>query len=271
MKKIEDDDSHIATGEVRAFILCGGLGTRLRPVLEDRPKSMALISGIPFMQVLMERLKAEGVNDIILGTGYMAEKIQSYFGDGNDFGLRLRYSRESEPLGTGGAVKLAESQLSDPVLVLNGDSYVNWSLAPMREIMAAKDALVVMGVQGVTNVTRYGTVAVDREGRITEFVEKGVQSGPGLINAGVYLIRKQIVRNLPASVAISLEKDVFPCLLDHKICAAMCTGPFIDIGTPDDFERAQALLASQTQAASSYQHDCESTPQGQGRGCDREI
>src|SRR6266550_7650378 len=241
MKKLEGN-RHISHGNVRAFVLCGGQGTRLRPVLADRPKSMALISGTPFLQLLLERLGSQGVDDVILGTGYMAEKIESYFGSGNKLAMRIRYSREHEPRGTGGALKLAEPLISDPVLVLNGDSYVEWSLNPMLELFRAKDADIVVVLQAVADVTRYGSVALDHDGRVTEFIEKGIRAGPGLINAGVYLLRKQIVRGLPAGTAISLEKDVFPRLLDRGVYGLISTGLFIDIGIPDDLRRAQGLL-----------------------------
>ena len=242
MKKLEDN-RHISTDNVRAFVLCGGQGTRLRSVVADRPKSMALISGTPFLQLLLDRLRSQGVSDVILGTGYMAEKIERYFGDGKQFALRVRYSREHEPRGTGGALKLAEPLISDPVLVLNGDSYVEWDLVPVLELFKTKDADLVIVLQAVADVTRYGSVALDQDGRVTQFVEKGVAAGPGLINAGVYLLRKQIVRGLPAGTAISLETEVFPRLLDRRVYGLVCTGLFIDIGIPDDLRRAQGLLA----------------------------
>src|SRR5262245_11851053 len=249
MRKLEGNRD-IPTEAVRAFVLCGGLGTRLRPVLADRPKSMALFSGTPFLQLLLDRLRSQGVDDVILGTGYMAENIQSYFGSGNKCAVRIRYSREDEPLGTGGALKLAEPLISDPVLVLNGDSYVEWELVPMLGLFAAKDAPVVVVVQAVADVARYGSVALDHDGRITRFVEKGASAGPGLINAGVYLLRKQIVRDLAAGTAISLEREVFPRLLDRGVYGLVCKGLFIDIGIPDDFKRAQTLLASRVGTAS---------------------
>ena len=245
MKKLEGNRD-IRPGVISAFVLCGGAGTRLRPVLADRPKSMALISGTPFLELLLNSLRSQGISEVILGTGYMAEKIESYFGSGNKFGLGIRYSREHEPLGTGGALRLAERLISDPVLVLNGDSYVEWSLVPMLELFTAKDADLVIVVQTVADVTRYGSVALDEDGRVTQFVEKGRAAGPGLVNAGVYLLRKQIVRDLPAGTAISLEREVFPRLLDRRIYGAVCAGLFIDIGIPDDFKRAQTLLASRT-------------------------
>jgi NDP-sugar pyrophosphorylase family protein len=249
MRKLEGNRD-IPTGAVRAFVLCGGYGTRLRPVLADRPKSMALISGTPFLQLLLDRLKSQGVSDVIFGTGYMAEKIESYFGSGNKFAMRIRYSRENEPLGTGGALKLAEPLISDPVLVLNGDSYVEWKLIPLLELFTAKKADIVVVLQAVADVTRYGSVTLNQEGRLTEFIEKGIRAGPGLINAGVYLLRKQIVCDLPTGKAISLEREVFPGLLRRGVYGLVCTGLFIDIGIPEDFNRAQALLAWRVNAAS---------------------
>jgi NDP-sugar pyrophosphorylase family protein len=248
MKKLEDNRD-TPSRAIRAFVLCGGLGTRLRPVLADLPKSMALISGTPFLQLLLDRLRSQGVDDLILGTGYMAEKIEGYFGSGDKFALRIRYSREHEPLGTGGALKLAEPLITDPVVVLNGDSYVEWSLDSMLELLRAKDADIVIVLHAVADVTRYGTVALNHDGRVTEFIEKGMRAGPGLINAGVYLLRKKIVRELPADTAISLEREVFPRLLGQRIYGLVCMGLFIDIGIPDDFQRAQTLLASRLSAA----------------------
>jgi NDP-sugar pyrophosphorylase family protein len=210
---------------------------------------MALISGTPFLQLLLDRLRSQGVDEVILGTGYMAEKIEDYFGSGNEFAVHIRYSREHEPLGTGGALKLAEPLISDPVLVLNGDSYVEWKLAPMLELFTDKDAELVVVLQAVADVTRYGSVRLNSDGRVAEFTEKGIRSGPGLVNAGVYLVRKQIVRDLPAGTAISLEKEVFPRLLDRRVYGLVCPGVFIDIGIPADFKRAQRLLASRVSAA----------------------
>jgi NDP-sugar pyrophosphorylase family protein len=204
---------------------------------------MALISGVPFLKLLLDQLASQRISDIILGTGYMADCIESYFGDGGRLGLRLHYSRELEPLGTGGALKLAEPAISDPVLVLNGDSYVEWRLVPMLKMLEQNRADLIMVLQAVADVSRYGTVTVDDHGRVTDFIEKGAARGPGLINAGVYLLRKQIVRGLPAGTAISLEREVFPRLLDCRVYGFICKGLFIDIGIPDDLRRAQTLLA----------------------------
>lgn len=236
--------SEISKRQIRAFVLCGGLGTRLRPVLSDRPKSMALVGDVPFLQLLLEKVRSEGVDQVVLGTGYMAEQIEDFFQNGDALDLRIRYSRERAPLGTGGALKLAEPLLSDPVIVLNGDSYVQWNLAAAAEVFSKHDASLVMVLQNVTDVSRYGSVTVAADGRVTQFVEKGARAGPGLINAGVYLLRKDIVSALPAGGTISLERDIFPRLLGGNVYGLVSNGLFIDIGIPSDLERAQTLLVS---------------------------
>jgi NDP-sugar pyrophosphorylase family protein len=209
---------------------------------------MAPVAGVPFLQLLLEDLKAQGIGEVILGTGYLADQVEAFFRDGEKFGLQVRYSQEDEPLGTGGAIKLAEPLLSDPVVVLNGDSFVEWSLAATRRLFARKDASVVMILQAVPDVARYGSVAIERDGRVTDFVEKGKRAGAGLINAGVYLLRKEIVAGLPAGVAVSLERDVFPGLLRGKVYGLVSGGLFIDIGVPADLERAQTVLLTRARA-----------------------
>lgn len=233
----------VSAGEIRAFVLCGGLGTRLRAVLSDRPKSMALVAGRPFLEILLRQLRAAGIREVVLGTGYRAEQIERYFENGNRLGISIQYSREQEPLGTGGALKLAEPSLNDPVLVLNGDSYADWALTDLLQVYRAKQATAVMVLQSVPDVSRYGNVTVDADGRVVAFVEKGARAGAGVINAGIYLVQRQIIAALPRMTPISLERDVFPNLLKGKLYGLVSTGNFIDIGVPADLERAQTLLA----------------------------
>lgn len=229
------------TRSLGAFVLCGGLGTRLRSVVSDRPKSMALIGDVPFLQLLLKGLKAQGVQEVVLGTGYRADQIETYFAK-EAVGLRLHYSHEDEPLGTGGALKLAADLLSDPVLVLNGDSYAEWNLTAMSDLFREKNADIVVVLQEVPDVSRYGSVAIDPEGRVLEFVEKGSRTGAGLINAGIYLLRKEVVSGLAPGKAISLERDVFPEFLGKRFYGLVSRGTFIDIGVPADLERAQTVL-----------------------------
>ncbi len=204
---------------------------------------MAPVAGRPFLQLLLTRLRDQGIAKVTLGTGYLAEQIEQHFGGGEAFGLTISYSRETGPLGTGGAVKLAEPFLSDPALILNGDSYVEWNLAPMLAVAAERKADLVMALQAVSDVSRYGNVLMDDHGQITQFAEKGTATGSGLINAGVYLLRKEIVSRMPNDKPVSLEREVYPELLAHRVYGVVCEGPFIDIGIPADLERAQTLLA----------------------------
>lgn len=238
---------------ISAFILCGGLGTRLRPVLNDRPKSMAFVGGVPFLQLLIERLRSQQVREIVLGTGYLAESIRGHFAEGKQLGVNLTYSEENQPLGTAGAVRNAESHLSDPTLVMNGDSYAEWDLDAIQTLMAEKRADAVMVLQRVSEVARYGSVEVEKDNRVRQFVEKGTKAGAGLINAGVYLLRKDIISNLPEGVALSLERDVFPGLLDRRVYGCIAEGSFIDIGIPEDLLRAQTLLAPLARSSANIQ------------------
>ena len=204
---------------------------------------MAPVAGKPFLELILRQLHGQGIRKVILGTGYRAEQIEQYFQTGADLGLSIEYSREDEPLGTGGAVKLAEKFLSDPVVVVNGDSYVEWNLSQALALQTQRNAEVVIVLQAVPDVSRYGSVTIDDEGRITEFVEKRARTGSGLINAGVYLLQKEILAELPAGRAISLEREVFPRLLGRPIYGMVSRGIFIDIGIPEDLARAQTLLA----------------------------
>jgi len=209
---------------------------------------MALVAGVPFLEIILRQLRFAGVRNIVLGTGYRAEQIEEYFREGDQLGLSIHYSREQEPLGTGGAVKLAEPMLGDPVLVLNGDSYVNWVLTDLLEVYQEKQAAAVMALQPVPDVGRYGSVAVDNDKRVIEFVEKGARVGAGLINAGIYLLQKQVVTDLPEGRPISLEREVFPQLLGGKVYGVISAGDFIDIGIPTDLERAQTLFVTHGRA-----------------------
>ena len=204
---------------------------------------MALVAGVPFLQLLLEQVRSQGVDQVVLGTGYMADQIEAFFGDGKKLGMRISYSAGNEPLGTGGALKLAEPLLSDPVLVLNGDSYVEANLAATLELFTKRNATVVIVLQTVPDVARYGSVTIDSEGRVTEFVEKGTRTGAGLINAGIYLVRKEIISGLPAGQTDFAREGCFSGTIARAVYGVVSDGLFIDIGIPSDLERAQTVLS----------------------------
>ena len=228
--------------DMQAFILCGGFGTRFQQVSTDIPKSLAPINGVPFLEILIRSLRAKGVTRFVLGTGHLAEKIEEYFGDGKKLGVEIRYSRETKPLGTAGAIKLAEPVLEDTFLALNGDSYVEFDLPGMKKAMAAHDAWMVLALQKVSDASRYGTVIVGAGSRVEGFREKAATQGAAFINAGVYLMRRSVLEELLPDRAISIEKEVIPTLVSRGVYGVPGDGVFIDIGIPEDFARAQTVL-----------------------------
>ena len=206
--------------------------------MADRPKPLAMIGDTPFLQILVRLLADRGVKDFVLLTGYMSEMIEEHFlGEPSD-GLNIRISREPEPLGTGGAVKLAESFATDPTLLVNGDTYLDCDLRALWAFHRDKAAAVTLSLRQVDDVSRYGCVAVNHDGFVIGFTEK--QEGavrPGLINAGVSLFSRDLIERLPAGRAFSMEKEIFPSLAKSgKMAGLRQDGDFFDIGTPDSYE-----------------------------------
>lgn len=226
---------------MEAIVLAGGLGTRLRAIVPDVPKPMASVAGRPFLEILLESLARKGFDRVILSIGFMAEKISSHFGN-SYAGMRIEYSIEDTPLGTGGAVRLALTKAAeDHVFVFNGDTYLDLDVSAV-EALWSENHLPVVVAREVNDTARYGRLsAID--GWVKEFAEKAVV-GAGLINAGCYVFRANQLDEFSPGTIFSLEADY----LAKRICvdpfiAYVCTGPFIDIGVPDDFKAAQTLLA----------------------------
>ena len=227
---------------IDAVILCGGVGQRLRPVLADRPKPLAVVAGRPFLEWLVLALAADGIRRIVLATGYMGEAIEQAMGDGHRWQLELAYSREPEPLGTAGALRLAAARASgSPLLVLNGDSYCRFQLERMLVMHREHRAGATMWLQKEADVERYGTVELGEAGGVIRFAEK---AGPGaaLISCGVYLVERIVIDAIPAGRAVSLEREVFPGLAGSGIRGVVGAGPFVDIGTPQSLAKADNLL-----------------------------
>jgi NDP-sugar pyrophosphorylase family protein len=227
-------------------ILCGGLGTRLRACVSDRPKPMADIKQTPFVQILIEQFRGFGFRRFILCTGYMSEVVQSYFNDYTG-DIEIVISEEPNPLGTAGAIRYAQDSIqSDPFLVTNGDSYCAVALDSFLDFHATRAAQMSMVVTATDQPQEYGSVGIDQTGRITHFQEKtrGMQSG--LVNAGIYLLQKHIFHCIPPDTRCSLELDVFPKLVESCCYAYVNTAPVYDIGTPERLAQAQAYFATAT-------------------------
>lgn len=222
------------------IILAGGQGKRLKSEVPELPKSMAPILGYPFLEYQLQYLEEWGIKKIILATGYKAEIISKYFGKKYKK-ADIVYSREDEPLGTGGAVRKAMGMAeSSKVLIVNGDTYFDVHLKRLENFHVSRAANLSMALHHIEDVGRYGAVEKDGDHRITGFFEKGDKDGPGYINGGVYLINKGYFMDLGFPEKFSLEKDFLEKYHQKEPFYGMrCMAYFLDIGIPEDFKRAQ--------------------------------
>jgi NDP-sugar pyrophosphorylase family protein len=227
---------------IPAVLLVGGKGTRLRPVLPSTPKPLASLGGGSFLELLVRQLQHHGIRHLVMCTGFLAEQIENEFGDGSAWGVDIEYSREQCPLGTAGAVHLAHPYLLDTTqfLVMNGDSFLESDFARLVQFHREHGGLVSMAVFRATDASRYGTVEVAAGNRVARFAEKTSVDAPGLVNAGVYVFDQAVFEYITPGPA-SLEKDVFPRILQHGVYALEQHGMFIDIGIPEDYARAQVI------------------------------
>jgi NDP-sugar pyrophosphorylase family protein len=229
---------------VTAAILAGGLGSRLQPVVSDRPKALAEIRGRPFLSYLFDQLIAAGVRDAVLCTGYLGEQINRMFG--KSYGtLRLMYSRESTPLDTAGALRLALPLLnSDFVLVMNGDSYCEANFQEFRlwhDCCRANGSLLLTEV---SDTRRFGRVQVRADGAVTAFEEKGKENGPGWVNSGVYLLARHMLTEVPAARPVSLEREILPGWIGRGLYGFCNRARFVDIGNPESYAQAQLFFGT---------------------------
>ena len=226
-----------------AVVLAGGLGTRLHAAFPGRPKVLAPARGVPFLGRLLEHLAADGVRDVVLCTGHRAEDVEAFAGNGDRWGLGIRYSVEAAPLGTGGALKNAQSLIdSDRFLALNGDSFVKTDLAPFLKEHVRTGASATVLLVRVEDRSRFGSVRVSEDNRVLAFEEKGA-AGRGLINAGVYVLEHSILDRIAPAGFVSLETDVLPDLVGDGLFGFAVDAPFLDIGTPESLAEAQRFFA----------------------------
>ncbi len=229
--------------DIPVIILAGGKGTRLQSVVSDRPKVLAEINGKPFLAYLLAQVVRHGFTQVIISTGYMAEQVEAALG--HEFqGLRLAYSREDSPLGTGGGVRLAMQRKPAPLyMVLNGDSYCNSNLTQYVAWFRQRKHMASLLLARVDNTERYGRVETDSLGNVTSFVEKGCACSPGDINAGQYLLTPQSLHD-PLGPAFSIEQEVFPLLLHKGLLGYSTKAEFIDIGTPESYASAASFFST---------------------------
>jgi D-glycero-alpha-D-manno-heptose 1-phosphate guanylyltransferase len=224
-----------------AIILAGGFGTRLRSVVSDVPKPLAPVGDRPFLSWVLDAAASRGIRRVILATGFMGDLVANVCGDSWQ-GMELVYSQEPQPLGTGGAIALAFSMVrGDACLVLNGDTWLTLDYADFDKNWQAHGSRLAIALAEVVDVSRYGAVQVERN-RVLGMVEKG-HAGPGYINAGIYGVHRSLVDDFPTLQSFSFENEVLmPTVKREAVFGYTRTSDFIDIGVPQDYQRAQREL-----------------------------
>lgn len=224
------------TSAMDAVILCGGLGTRLRPISGDLPKVLMPFAGKPFIDILIESLLPFGFRRFILCVGYLKEKVRAHFSM-RDY--KVLFSEEAEPLGTGGAVKNARPHITgSSFLLLNGDSLCPTDLNGFRDFHVQKGGILSIVLTRPLSEKAYGMVELDRENRIVAFREKAKARRGSFINAGIYLAERGIFDLMPEAARFSLESDLIPAVLPHGCYGLVTDAKLIDIGTPERYARA---------------------------------
>ena len=223
---------------MQALILAGGEGTRLRPLTSTVPKPVVSLVGRPFITYMIDWLRGHGVEDIVLSCGFLADGVRSVLGDGAKLGVRLRYVEEPKPLGTGGALKFAEDMLEERFYMLNGDVLTDIDLTAQLAQHERTGARATLALVPVEDPSAYGLVRLNADESVREFVEKpeSDQIDTDLINAGAYILSRDVLASMPpAGTNSSIERDVFPALVDHGLFGYRAEGYWLDIGTPDRY------------------------------------
>jgi mannose-1-phosphate guanylyltransferase len=236
---------------VQALILAGGEGTRLRPLTYTTPKPVMPLAGRPFLSFMLDWAHSHGVDEVILSCGFLSDDVKRVLGDIYD-GMRLRYVVEEEPLGTAGPVRLAldEGVLADRLIVLNGDVLTDIDLSAELAQHADTGARATLALYPVDDTASYGVVPTDSEGRVEAFLEKSEGEAPtNRINAGSYVIEREVIESIPAGRPVSFEREVFPALVGNGLYGFAAEGYWIDIGTPERYlESTWNLLAGRVES-----------------------
>ena len=227
---------------MRAVVMAGGEGTRLRPLTSNQPKPMVPIVGKPCMEHILELLREHGFEDVVVTVAFLPQAIRSYFGDGESLGLNIEYSVEESPLGTAGSVRLASDRLDETFLVISGDALCDIDLGKIVEFHKEKGAAVTIGLKSVENPLEFGIVVTDEDGRVERFLEKPSwgQVFSDTINTGIYVLEPEVLRHIPTDRPYDFSKELFPLLLEmgRPIYGYVCEGYWQDIGNLDQYRQA---------------------------------
>ncbi len=242
---------------MKAVILVGGEGIRLRPLTCNTTKAMVPILNMPFLEYVLRYLKRHDIKDVILAMSYLPDLIQGQLGDGSELGVRLSYAIEREPLGTGGAIKNVEAKLTEPFFVLNGDVLTSIDLADMMKKHRKAKPKVSIALTPVDDPTMYGVVETDHTDMVKRFAEKPKleEVTTNMINAGIYIIDPAVLANIPANTPSMVERQLFPLLLEkgESILSYPSDSYWIDIGTPEKYLKAHHdLLSGEAPSLAAY-------------------
>jgi len=233
------------SSEIVAVILAGGFGTRVKHLLPNIPKPMASVKGKPFVEWIIKYLHSQGIKKTIISTGYLGEVIEKYFAHQTMEGMEVKCCRETTALGTaGGFVNVVKNHKLSPKawLITNGDSLIFANLQPLFSYLEdEKVSGVILGLS-LNDTSRYGSLVYDQDYNLINFAEK--KPGAGVVNAGVYLLRHNLIAEFPQNIPLSFEQEVFPCLLDKgiKFKVHIVDAPFLDIGTPSSLAQAEKFI-----------------------------
>ena len=255
---------------MQALVLAGGEGTRLRPLTTTVPKPVLPLVNRPFISYMIDWLAGHGFDEIVLSCGFLADGVRTVVGDG-DGRIRIRYVTEPEPLGTAGGVKFAEDILEERFAVLNGDVLTDMDLSRLWDDHARRGARATLALIEVDDPSAYGLVLTDAEGRVTDFLEKPDEPVPGhaaLINAGAYVLEREILEPVPAGRSVSFEREVFPSLVGDGLYACPLRSYWLDIGTPERYLQATRDILEGTIETTIRTRLAEEGPIGKGARVD---
>ena len=246
---------------IKALILAGGKGARLRPLALHIPKPIVPLANIPFLFFQIDRIKRADITEIILSLSYQPRKITDIFGDGMKYGVTMRYTHEDLPRGTAGAFKAAENLIDDTTIVLNGDILADADLVDILRYHRAKKAEATIVITRVMNPTGYGLLEAAADGRVASFLEKPPEDEVtgDTINAGIYILEKSILERIPAEGSQSFERDLFPAMLQEgaRVYAYLTHEYWQDIGSPEKYlEATYGVISGRTKLPGYPQKSC---------------
>ena len=231
-----------------AILLVGGMGTRLMPLTSKTPKPMLQVAGVPFTEHQIRKAAQAGITEIVLATSYKAELFEPYFGNGEKFGIKIKYAVEKTALGTGGGIRNAAAFLDDcdQVVIFNGDVLSGHDLSAQIKFHIKNNAEVTLYLTKVSDARAYGCVELSADSQVKSFLEKMENPVSDLINAGCYIFNRKVIDQIPANQVISVERDTFPNLLSSgvKVCGYLDNSYWLDIGNPAALVKASADLVT---------------------------